>query len=248
MPVREKHTKARAVFFARPSWRPAAVALFYGTGGQLAAPIRPIPVTTRVILPRKQCSSCIQDEKSILHERRIAGLDSRKGPLEDRMQKRLSKLAFSGLVAMGLLAGSLVPSSAAVINTSSAFTGAIEGTVRTGGNAYTGEARADVVQVGHRRHWRRHHHHRRHWRHHHRRHWHRHHHRPRTGIYLHFGSPGYYAPPAYYYARPRYVAPRYRASGSHVEWCYARYRSYRAWDNTYQPYHGPRRQCVSPYY
>lgn len=35
---------------------------------------------------------------------------------------------------------------------------------------------------------------------------------------------------------------------SHVEWCYARYRSYRASDNTFQPYNGPRRQCVSPYY
>ena len=35
--------------------------------------------------------------------------------------------------------------------------------------------------------------------------------------------------------------------GSHVEWCANRYRSYRAYDNTYQPYSGPRRQCVSPY-
>ncbi|RWQ89654.1 MAG: BA14K family protein [Mesorhizobium sp.] len=34
---------------------------------------------------------------------------------------------------------------------------------------------------------------------------------------------------------------------SHVEWCYSRYRSYRAYDNTYQPYYGPRRQCISPY-
>lgn len=41
--------------------------------------------------------------------------------------------------------------------------------------------------------------------------------------------------------RPRYVA------SPHVEWCYARYRSYRASDNTYQPYNGPRRQCISPY-
>ncbi|RCS25215.1 BA14K family protein [Phyllobacterium salinisoli] len=35
--------------------------------------------------------------------------------------------------------------------------------------------------------------------------------------------------------------------GSHTQWCYNRYRSYRAYDNTYQPYNGPRRQCVSPY-
>lgn len=41
--------------------------------------------------------------------------------------------------------------------------------------------------------------------------------------------------------------PRYRGSNAHVEWCYARYRSYRERDNTFQPYNGPRRQCVSPY-
>ncbi len=35
---------------------------------------------------------------------------------------------------------------------------------------------------------------------------------------------------------------------AHINWCYNRYRSYRAYDNTFQPYYGPRRQCVSPYY
>jgi hypothetical protein len=35
--------------------------------------------------------------------------------------------------------------------------------------------------------------------------------------------------------------------GSHVNWCENRYRSYRAYDNTFQPYNGPRRQCISPY-
>ncbi|SFO75827.1 BA14K-like protein [Mesorhizobium sp. NFR06] len=34
---------------------------------------------------------------------------------------------------------------------------------------------------------------------------------------------------------------------AHVQWCYDRYRSYRASDNTFQPYNGPRQQCVSPY-
>lgn len=34
---------------------------------------------------------------------------------------------------------------------------------------------------------------------------------------------------------------------SHVQWCYDRYRSYRASDNTFQPYNGPRQQCMSPY-
>ena len=39
-----------------------------------------------------------------------------------------------------------------------------------------------------------------------------------------------------------------RPSGNaHVEWCYNRYRSYRASDNTFQPYNGPRKQCYSPY-
>lgn len=47
-----------------------------------------------------------------------------------------------------------------------------------------------------------------------------------------------------------YVAPRrhYRSgSSAHVNWCHDRYRSYRAWDNSWQPYNGPRRQCRSPY-
>ncbi len=41
---------------------------------------------------------------------------------------------------------------------------------------------------------------------------------------------------------------RYRPrGGAHAEWCYNRYRSYRASDNTFQPYNGPRQQCYSPY-
>jgi hypothetical protein len=38
-----------------------------------------------------------------------------------------------------------------------------------------------------------------------------------------------------------------RGGSAHVQWCYDHYRSYRASDNTYQPYSGPRRQCASPY-
>jgi len=42
--------------------------------------------------------------------------------------------------------------------------------------------------------------------------------------------------------------PQARPVGdTHVDWCYSRYRSYRAYDNTYQPNYGPRRQCNSPY-
>ncbi|KXF78926.1 hypothetical protein ATN84_03985 [Paramesorhizobium deserti] len=43
------------------------------------------------------------------------------------------------------------------------------------------------------------------------------------------------------------IANQGRGGSSHTQWCYNRYRSYRAYDNTFQPYNGPRRQCVSPY-
>ncbi len=33
----------------------------------------------------------------------------------------------------------------------------------------------------------------------------------------------------------------------HEEWCEDRYRSYRVWDNTFQPYNGPRKECNSPF-
>lgn len=48
----------------------------------------------------------------------------------------------------------------------------------------------------------------------------------------------------------RYAPPPRRArdfSRAHYRWCDRKYRSYRRWDNTYQPYNGPRRQCWSPY-
>ena len=53
-------------------------------------------------------------------------------------------------------------------------------------------------------------------------------------------------------ATPRYTGTRtiYRVeklSADHVDWCYARYKSYRAKDNTYQPAKGPRKVCVSPF-
>lgn len=40
---------------------------------------------------------------------------------------------------------------------------------------------------------------------------------------------------------------RVYAGNAHVQWCYDHYRSYRASDNTFQPYNGPRRPCYSPY-
>ncbi len=52
--------------------------------------------------------------------------------------------------------------------------------------------------------------------------------------------------PPVYYNQPVYrVAPG--INSGHVAWCERRYRSYRAWDNTFKPYHGPRQQCISPY-
>ncbi|NMG40579.1 BA14K family protein [Chelativorans sp. ZYF759] len=47
--------------------------------------------------------------------------------------------------------------------------------------------------------------------------------------------------------RPAPRAPQRGLSRSHVEWCYGQYRSYRASDNTFQPYQGPRRACRSPF-
>lgn len=92
--------------------------------------------------------------------------------------------------------------------------------------------------------------HRRYHRHYRDRHWggHRRHYRPRhydrgLSFSLQFGTPGYYYAPRYR-AAPRHY---HRAGNAHVRWCYDRYRSYRAWDNSFQPYHGPRRQCFSPY-
>lgn len=65
--------------------------------------------------------------------------------------------------------------------------------------------------------------------------------------YDNYYDPYYYdSYPGYYYA-PRRVYRTERLSSAHVQWCYDRYRSYRAWDNTFQPNYGPRRQCISPY-
>lgn len=81
------------------------------------------------------------------------------------------------------------------------------------------------------------------------RHWRRYHRRHGGGsIQFNFGNGSVWIdvpPPQRRYHRRYY---RRDARSLHVEWCYDRYRSYRHWDNTFQPYHGPRRQCYSPYY
>lgn len=46
---------------------------------------------------------------------------------------------------------------------------------------------------------------------------------------------------------PRPYEPTYQLTRAHYRWCEGRYRSYRRWDNSFQPYHGPRKPCVSPY-
>lgn len=70
---------------------------------------------------------------------------------------------------------------------------------------------------------------------------------PRSGFFLEFGARPIYRPAPVYTRPPVYRTPRYSMSRAHVNWCASRYRSYRAYDNTFQPYNGPRRQCVSPY-
>lgn len=49
-------------------------------------------------------------------------------------------------------------------------------------------------------------------------------------------------------SRRRRAPRRVYRGNAHTNWCYRRYRSYRAYDNTYQPYSGRRRACRSPYY
>ncbi|KAB2701069.1 BA14K family protein [Ochrobactrum sp. Kaboul] len=67
--------------------------------------------------------------------------------------------------------------------------------------------------------------------------------RPRYRPYYRYDR-RYWGPGPVYRHRP---APVYRGGNPHVRWCYNRYRSYRAYDNTFQPNYGPRRQCYSPY-
>jgi len=61
---------------------------------------------------------------------------------------------------------------------------------------------------------------------------------------------GYWFPPDAFVERRVYREHRRadrRADRAHVAWCYDRYRSYRASDNTYLQTRGVRRTCISPY-
>lgn len=70
-----------------------------------------------------------------------------------------------------------------------------------------------------------------------------------VSVHIHIGPRGRYyrqrARPFVYETRP--VRRYQNLSASHYRWCDSRYRSYRYSDNTFQPYHGPRRHCRSPY-
>jgi len=46
----------------------------------------------------------------------------------------------------------------------------------------------------------------------------------------------------------RYVYDQRSLPKVHVHYCKNRYKSYRLWDNSWQPYHGPRKFCRSPYF
>ncbi|MEL6202696.1 MAG: BA14K family protein [Pseudomonadota bacterium] len=77
---------------------------------------------------------------------------------------------------------------------------------------------------------------------------------PRKGYIFHHG---YYFP--HHVVRPKVVRPKLvrpkiihpapivRLSASHVRWCYARYKTYRHYDNTYAYKVGKRTYCRSPY-
>ena len=159
------------------------------------------------------------------------------------MNSRFPSRMRLGLIALGLIAGLTAPAAAAPL----------AGIARAAVAPAAGNASSDLVQVTYRSNCYRYGNCRRYgnwnnnwnnnywngddWRY---RKYRRHH---RRNLYV---QPRFYlGVPAYRYVQPRRY---YRGGGSaHVAWCYYRYRSYRAWDNTYQPYHGPRRQCWSPF-
>ncbi|WP_011580836.1 MULTISPECIES: BA14K family protein [Chelativorans] len=158
------------------------------------------------------------------------------------MKRALTALAICALAGLGLGATGTATQASALSAGASSGTMPVLAEKSNLVEIQHRDRRWDNRRWDNRRHWRRDRDRDRHWR------------RPRSGIYFEFGTGGFrYGPPAYvhppYYAPPRYVAPRptYGLSAAHVNWCYARYRSYRASDNTFQPYNGPRRVCVSPY-
>ncbi len=142
---------------------------------------------------------------------------------EERPMKRFAYSLFAACLSLGM------GLSAAVGNANAA-----QSSLMATPSAQTSAPNIQNVQYydyrGDRRYWREH---RRHWR----------HHGPRYRPYYRYDR-RYWGPPPVRRYRP---APIYRGGNPHVRWCYNRYRSYRAYDNTFQPNYGPRRQCYSPY-
>jgi len=56
----------------------------------------------------------------------------------------------------------------------------------------------------------------------------------------------YFDVPTPAYSGQRRIRGNPAITGTSQQWCAARYRSYRASDNTFQPFDGPRRECVGP--
>ncbi|MBV2143104.1 BA14K family protein [Falsochrobactrum sp. TDYN1] len=155
------------------------------------------------------------------------------------MSNTLKKLMV-GVISATFMVGVLAPVSAAPVMPSAQLMG----------NDNVQHVRDDRRHRSRNRHWRGHRSGPRHW------HGHRGYREYRRGYRRH--SDGWWYPLAAFGAgailggalsspAPVQRAPVYRHSNSHVQWCYNRYRSYRASDNTFQPYNGPRRQCYSPY-
>jgi len=62
---------------------------------------------------------------------------------------------------------------------------------------------------------------------------------------------GYWFPPAAFIAGAiiggAVASPPVSSGSAHVRWCEQQYRSYDPRTDTFQPYNGPRKRCVSPY-
>lgn len=161
------------------------------------------------------------------------------------MKRFLSRLGLIGLVAAGAMGGSVAVSSAQCM---SGIDCGPRQHHQFRGQGDGGRAWRDG---DHRPQWREGRDHRPQWRNHrdHRRDWRRHVRRGQVSIGI-WGGPfydDYWYVPQYRYVEP---APRYKVihlSAAHVDWCYARYKTYRASDNTYKPTKHTRRQCISPY-
>jgi hypothetical protein len=162
------------------------------------------------------------------------------------MKRILSRLGLIGLVAAGAMGASVAVSAAQCM----------PGTTDCGPyqyRQYRGHASGiDVWVVGrdHQPQWRHNGNHWPKWRNH-RKHQPKWHHPRRGKVTIGiWGGPFY--DPFWYVPQYRYVepVPRYRVinlSAAHIKWCYARYKTYRASDNTYKPTKHTRRQCISPY-